>query len=112
MFAFRDGEEIIRRAFLQTGAPALAIALSGVTSAGAALAAAYPERPVSIIVPFPPGGASDSLARALTKPLTEALGKSVIIENRSGAGGNIGIAAAARAKPPVLPRPKAPGPAR
>ncbi|MDO8597189.1 MAG: tripartite tricarboxylate transporter substrate-binding protein, partial [Sulfuricaulis sp.] len=90
---------IIRRAFLQTGAPALAIALSGVMSAGAALAAAYPERTVSIIVPFQPGGGTDVLARILTKPLTESLGKSVIIDNRSGAGGNIGIVAAARAKP-------------
>ena len=64
-----------------------------------ALAATWPERPITIIVPFQPGGASDSLGRVLIKPLTEALGKTVVIENRPGAGGNIGITAVARAKP-------------
>ena len=64
-----------------------------------AQAAAWPERAITIVVPFQPGGASDSLGRVLIKPLTEAFGKSVVIENRPGAGGNIGIAAVARAKP-------------
>jgi len=88
----------IQRAFWISVAPALA-AVAPVTVAGAALAAAYPERPVSIIVPFSPGGASDVLGRMLSKPLTEVLGKSVVIENRPGAGGNIGIVSVARAKP-------------
>jgi tripartite-type tricarboxylate transporter receptor subunit TctC len=65
----------------------------------AAVAATWPERPITIVVPFQPGGASDSLGRVLIKPLTEALGKTVVIENRPGAGGNIGITAVARAKP-------------
>jgi tripartite-type tricarboxylate transporter receptor subunit TctC len=61
--------------------------------------AAYPERNVLIIVPFAPGGGSDVVARILSKHLTESLGKSVIVENRAGGGGNIGVTAAARAKP-------------
>jgi tripartite-type tricarboxylate transporter receptor subunit TctC len=61
--------------------------------------AAYPERPVKIIVPFAPGGANDLIARIISVPLGQALGQTVIVENRGGANGNIGIAAAARAEP-------------
>ena len=78
---------------------ALAFLLAALTCPLPLFAAAWPERPVTIIVPFQPGGASDSLGRVLIKPLTEALGKTVVIENRPGAGGNIGIGAVARAKP-------------
>ena len=61
--------------------------------------AAYPERPIKIIVPFAPGGANDLIARLLSVPLGQTLGQTVIVENRGGANGNIGIAAAARAEP-------------
>src|SRR3954470_24148934 len=64
--------------------------------------AAYPERPVKIIVPFTPGGANDLIARIIGAPLGQALGQSVVVENRGGANGNIGIAAAARAEPDGL----------
>lgn len=57
----------------------------------------YPERPVRIIVPFPPSGPTDVTARLIAQSLTERLGKSFIVENQPGASGNIGIAAAARA---------------
>jgi tripartite-type tricarboxylate transporter receptor subunit TctC len=61
--------------------------------------AAWPERTITIIVPFPPGGPNDLLGRLLAAELAPKLGQSVIVENRPGAVGNIGIAAAARAAP-------------
>ena len=59
----------------------------------------YPTRTVSLIVPYPPGGATDVLARVMAEKLTTILGQTVIVENKSGAGGNVGAAAAAKAAP-------------
>lgn len=56
----------------------------------------YPDRPIKWIVPWPPGGGADVIARLLGNPVAEALGKPVIIDNRGGAAGNIGAVAAAR----------------
>jgi tripartite-type tricarboxylate transporter receptor subunit TctC len=65
---------------------------------GAALAqAAYPDHPVRIIVPFPPGGPADALARIVGDRLAQTLGKPFVIENKAGAGGNIGMEQGARA---------------
>src|SRR3981189_2578436 len=78
----------------------LAVALGGIGLTGAALDRAradYPERQVTMIVCFPAGGGTDIAARLVNTQLGEALGKPVIIENRGGAGGNIGIAGGARA---------------
>jgi tripartite-type tricarboxylate transporter receptor subunit TctC len=61
--------------------------------------AAYPERPVTIVVPFAPGGANDVVVRIIQQPLGEALGQPIIVENRGGAGGNIGFGFVARARP-------------
>src|SRR5438128_1333575 len=61
--------------------------------------AAYPERPVTLLVPFAPGGANDIVGRIIADALGEALGQPVVIENRGGAGGNIGMGMAARARP-------------
>src|SRR5215212_2487098 len=61
--------------------------------------AVYPERPVTIVVPFAPGGANDVVIRAIQQPLAEALGQTIVVENRGGAGGSVGAAYAARAKP-------------
>jgi len=72
----------------------LALALAALVPAMAA-ADAWPSRPVRMIVPFPAGGATDVVARLLGQKLSEAWGQQVVIENRSGAGGNIGGEAAA-----------------
>ncbi len=72
------------------------IALCG---AGLAQAAEWPERPIQLIVPFPGGSSPDILARTLAEPLSKDLGQPIIIENRPGAGGNIGTRQAAQAKP-------------
>jgi len=60
---------------------------------------AYPTKPVRIIVPFPPGGATDLVTRILAQKLTEAWGQQVVADNRAGASGNIGAELAAKAPP-------------
>lgn len=59
----------------------------------------YPERSIRLIVPFSPGGSTDGLARIIGAGLTETLGQQVVVDNRTGAGGNIGVGLAAAAKP-------------
>jgi tripartite-type tricarboxylate transporter receptor subunit TctC len=75
------------------GAAALAYGTKGASAAG------YPDHTVKIIVPFAPSGPTDIMARIVSVHLGEALGGSVIVDNRAGAGGNIGMGAAARAEP-------------
>jgi tripartite-type tricarboxylate transporter receptor subunit TctC len=64
-----------------------------------AFAESYPERNIRMIVPYPAGGSTDILARAILQPMAEILGKPIIIDNKSGAGGIIGTTEAARAAP-------------
>jgi tripartite-type tricarboxylate transporter receptor subunit TctC len=66
---------------------------------GLAAAQAWPSRPVKIVVPFVAGGATDVVARLLAQKLTEAWGQSVVVENRAGAGGNIGADVVAKSPP-------------
>src|SRR4029079_2555144 len=74
--------------------------LSGYTLAtGIASGQNYPDRPVTMIVAFPPGGVTDATARILQEPMQRALGQPIVIENIGGAGGMIAAARAARAKP-------------
>jgi tripartite-type tricarboxylate transporter receptor subunit TctC len=61
--------------------------------------AQYPDRPVTMVVPFPPGGVADTVARPMAEAMSRDLKQSVVIENKAGAGGAIGMAHAAKAKP-------------
>lgn len=76
-----------------------ALLASSLLFAGLACAAGYPERPVTLVAPYPAGGAADVLARILGKKLEEQLGQPVVVENKPGAGTAIGAAAVANAKP-------------
>jgi len=84
-----------RRTFLHLAAAAAALPVAS----GIVLAQTYPTRPVRLIVPFGPAGATDITARLMGQWLSERLGKQFVIENRSGAGGNVGTEAVVRAAP-------------
>ena len=71
-------------------------ALMLVMSTASVQAQTYPSRPIKLIVPFPAGGTTDILARAVSAELTKSFGQSVIVENRAGAGGNIGTEVVAK----------------
>ena len=85
---------ISRRALINTAALAAAASL-----APRLARAAYPERPIRLIVPFVPGGAVDAVGRLLGNAMTAHLGQPVVIENRGGAGGVIGMETSAHAAP-------------
>ena len=81
-----------------------AFALKGLVAGLTLLAAStawaqYPDRPITMIVPFPPGGVTDTVARPIADALGKELGQTVVVENKAGAGGAIGTGEAARAKP-------------
>ncbi|MBU8540344.1 Bug family tripartite tricarboxylate transporter substrate binding protein [Falsiroseomonas tokyonensis] len=84
------GPRVTRRGVLATGA---------VLAAGAARAQTYPDRPVRLIVPFLAGGGGDTLARLAIGPAQARLGQTIVVDNRPGAGGNVGAELAARAAP-------------
>lgn len=90
----------MKKVLLLAAAGIAALTLSSMSAVSAATSAdAYPTQPIKLIVPFPPGGPTDALARRLAQSLTEPLGQTVIVENKSGAGGNIGSEFVAYAKP-------------
>ena len=76
---------------------ALTLCLAFAALGGAHAQANYPTKPIRFIVPYPPGGGTDIVSRLITTPLSERLGTQVIVDNRGGAGGTIGIAMAAKA---------------
>lgn len=86
--------DITRRSLM-----AAAVGGLGVAVAGMAAAQAFPERPVTLVVGFPPGGSTDVVARILAENMTKTLGQPVIVENRDGAGGTVGIGYVARSAP-------------
>jgi tripartite-type tricarboxylate transporter receptor subunit TctC len=80
-------------------AASLIAACSAVASISPALAQGYPTRPITVVVPFPPGGASDVVARIVADNMSKTLGQQMVIENIGGAGGTIGSARVAAAAP-------------
>ncbi len=74
-------------------------ALLGVALGTSAFAAGFPDRPITVVVPFPAGGASDSTARFMQPKMSEVLGQPVVVDNKPGANGGIGAAHVAKAAP-------------
>ena len=89
----KDTQTLTRRRMVQ--AVAVALAMTG----GSAMAQAWPSKPINLIVPFPAGGTTDVLARALAEKLTQSLGQTVIVESKPGAGATLGADYVAKAKP-------------
>src|SRR6267154_3031590 len=87
--------KLLRRQFLHLATGA--VALPAVSHF--AWAQAYPNRYVRLVVPFPPGGSTDPVARVLANRLSEVWGQQVVIENKGGAGGNIGAQTVAQSAP-------------
>ena len=85
----------MKRAFLKK----TALLVIGLAMAGLAAAQKFPAKSITVIVPQAAGGANDTIARVVAQKLSEQLGQSVVIENRVGAGGNVGTSAAAKARP-------------
>lgn len=76
----------------------VAAALS-VLASGVVAQTAYPDKPIRMVVPFPPGGGTDILSRIISDKLSSTLGWKIVIENKAGAGGTVGLGAAAKSKP-------------
>ena len=87
------------RTLSRTFVPCLAVALAAAAFASAALAQSFPTKPVALVVPYPPGGTADILARAVGQKLGDKLGQAVVIENKAGAGTAIGARFVAEAAP-------------
>ena len=80
-------------------AVALLTGLLAVGAATGAAAQAYPNRPITLVVPFPPGGGNDALARAVAERMSKTLGEQVVVDNRGGAGGTVATRAASKSAP-------------
>src|SRR5436305_7503565 len=87
------------RIAMRNGLGLVAIALAALALPQPAAAQDYPNRPIKVIVGFPPGGGTDVAARVVTAEMTKSLGQSILIENKPGAAGTIGAAEVARSAP-------------
>ena len=94
-----DARRLARRAVREPARIAAGTVVLAILLFAFSARAAFPDRPVRLIVPFAPGGASDLIARVLSSPLSQELGQPVIVENHAGANGNVGIAYVANSDP-------------
>src|ERR1044071_5437260 len=78
---------------------AAAVAIAAIGPVAPSSAQSYPDRPIRFFVPFPAGGSTDAVARAMQPALEKILGQTVVVENRTGAGGMMGVDAVAKAAP-------------
>src|SRR5690349_19275935 len=92
-------QESLETSMLRIMNALLAVALAVGGTAATAQTAGYPNQPIKLMVPWPAGGGVDTTARMIAEPLAQRLGQSIVIDNRGGAGGNIGTEIAVRAKP-------------
>ena len=89
----------IRHLALQLGAATLAAAAAALPALPALAQDAYPGKPITMLVPFPPGGVADTVGRPVAEAMARALGQALPVENKGGAGGGIGMAQVAKARP-------------
>lgn len=82
---------------IRTALAAIVGVTLGLGATGAAAQAAYPTKQITMVVPFPPGGPTDQVARVLAQKMSEQMGQTIVVDNRGGANGNIGAAAVAKA---------------
>src|SRR3954471_14430792 len=94
-------DELSRRNLVTVAAitGASTVAFAGASFMSTARAADFPTRTITLVVPYPAGGGVDAMARVVAQKLSDAFGKSVVVDNRGGAGGTIGTRAVARAAP-------------
>lgn len=95
-FALGQYTRLLRLGIVAAG---LSLAMHSNPSLAKSPADNYPDRAITWVVPFPPGGAMDAIARVLGRTMSQELGQSIVIENKPGAGGNIGASYVAKAKP-------------
>ena len=88
-----------KRVFIAKAIIASVASIAGLLTAGTVHAAGFPEKPISIVVPFPPGSISDISVRVIAIRMGELLGQTVVVENKAGAGGIVGAQYVAKAKP-------------
>src|SRR5262245_1358193 len=86
-------------AMIRIASALLSLALSALCAAPSPAAENYPNRPIRLIVPFAPGGGSDINARILSDPMSKALGQTIVVDNRPGAGSSIGSDIVAKSPP-------------
>jgi tripartite-type tricarboxylate transporter receptor subunit TctC len=84
---------------MMRGMPALLAAFGALAALGPAVAQTYPTRPITLVVPFAPGGSASTAARSVADKMGEALGQQIVVDNRGGAGGTVATRAVAKAAP-------------